>query len=47
MLLELCDFYGVDEADVELLLDYGYSVDEIEEMLCDHALLYEALGMMK
>ena len=47
MLLTYCNFYGVDSSDVELLLEYGYSCDEIEEMLSDHDLLYQALRDIK
>ena len=47
MLLTYCTFYGVDSSDVELLLEYGYSCDEIEEMLSDHDLLYQALRDIK
>jgi len=43
MLLTYCTFYGVDSSDVELLLEYGYTCDEIEDMLADHNLLHEAL----
>ena len=43
LLLEMCNCYGVTEEDVLLLLDYGYSADEIEEMLCDGNLLLETL----
>ena len=43
LLLEMCSCYGVTEEDVLLLLDYGYSTDEIEEMLCDSNLLLETL----
>ena len=47
MLLTYCNCYGVDSSDVELLLEYGYSCDEIEEMLSDHDLLYQALRDIK
>lgn len=47
ILLEYCGCYGVDSSDVELLLDYGYTCDEIEEMLVDHSLLREALKDVK
>jgi glucosamine 6-phosphate synthetase-like amidotransferase/phosphosugar isomerase protein len=47
ILLEYCGCYGVDSTDVELLLDYGYTCDEIEEMLVDHSLLREALRDVK
>ena len=47
ILLAYCGCYGVDSADVELLLDYGYTCDEIEEMLMDTNLLREALRDVK
>ncbi len=47
MLLAYCSCYGVDSSDVELLLEYGYTCDEIEEMLMDTSLLHEALREVK
>ena len=47
ILLAYCGCYGVDSSDVELLLEYGYTCDEIEEMLADHDLLHEALRDVK
>ncbi|MBR4021254.1 MAG: class II glutamine amidotransferase [Ruminococcus sp.] len=47
LLLAYCGCYGVDSSDVELLLEYGYSCDEIEEMLMDTNLLHEALRDIK
>lgn len=47
ILLAYCGCYGVDSSDVELLLDYGYTCDEIEEMLVDQSLLREALRDVK
>ncbi|WP_295082239.1 DUF960 family protein [Ruminococcus sp.] len=47
ILLAYCGCYGVDSADVELLLEYGYTCDEIEEMPSDHSLLREALRDVK
>ncbi|HRU97951.1 MAG TPA: class II glutamine amidotransferase [Ruminococcus sp.] len=47
LLLAYCGCYGVDSSDVELLLEFGYSCDEIEEMLSDHDLLHEALRDVK
>ncbi len=35
--------FGVSEEDVYLLLDYGFSADEIEEMLMNTNLLKDAL----
>ena len=36
--------FGVSEEDVYLLLDYGFSADEIEEMLMNPCLLEDALA---
>ena len=47
LLLAYCGCYGVDSSDVELLLEYGYTCDEIEEMLMDTNLLHEALRDVK
>ena len=47
ILLAYCGCYGVDSSDVELLLEFGYSCDEIEEMLMDTNLLHEALRDVK
>lgn len=44
MLLEICSCYGIDEDDVILLLDYGYTADEIEDMLCDHSLIRDTVS---
>ena len=43
-LLECCQMFGVPEEDVYLLLDYGFSADEIEEMLMNPNLLEDALA---
>lgn len=47
MLLEMCGCFGVSEEDVLLLLDYGYTTDDVEEMLMDSDLLEEALSGIK
>ena len=47
ILLAYCGCYGVDSQDVELLLEYGYTCDEIEEMLMEPSLLHEALNDIK
>ena len=47
LLLAYCGCYGVDSSDVELLLEYGYTCDEIEDMLANHALLHETLQAIK
>ena len=43
-LLECCQMFGVLEEDVYLLLDYGFSADEIEEMLMNPNILEDALA---
>ena len=43
-LLEYCQMFGVPEEDVYLLLNYGFSADEIEEMLMNTNLLEDALA---
>ena len=47
MLLAYCGCYGIDSSDVELLLEYGYTCDKIEDMLADHTLLQEILQAIK
>lgn len=47
ILLAYCSMYGVDSSDVELLLEWGYTCDEVEEMLMDTNLLHEALRDIK
>ena len=43
-LLECCQMFGMPEEDVYLLLDYGFSADEIEEMLMNPNILEDALA---
>ncbi len=47
LLLEMCNCYGVDEDDVMILLDYGYSADEIEDMICDYSLITDTIRAVK
>lgn len=47
LLLEMCGCYGVTEDDVLLLLDYGYSAEEIEDMLCDYSLIQKTVSEIK
>ena len=46
-LLMICNCYGVDCEDVELLLEYGYTSDEIEDMLFDTEYFESALKEAK
>ena len=41
--MEMCSCYGISEEDVLLLLDYGYSADEIEEMLSNTTFLHDTI----
>ncbi len=46
-LLSICGCYGVDRKDVELLLEYGYTADEIEDMLYNSDFFEEAVSEIK
>lgn len=46
-LLMICGCYGVAREDVELLLELGYSTDEIEEMLLDSDLFEQTMNEVK
>ena len=43
-LLEICNSFGVDEDTVLMLLEFGYTADEIEEMFMDDDLLQRCLS---
>ena len=43
-LFSVAKAFGVSAGEVQALLDYGCSEEEIEEMLYDPALLYEMTG---
>ena len=47
LLIEMCNCYGIDEDDVIMLLDYGYSADEIEDMLCDYSFITDTIRAVK
>lgn len=47
LLLEMCNCYGVDEDDIMLLLDYGYTAEEIENMLCDYNLITDTIKAIR
>ena len=46
-LLLICGCYGVAREDVELLLELGYTADEIEELLLDHDLFEQTVNEVK
>ena len=43
LLLEMCGYFGVDEEDITALLEYGYTSEEIEDMLMDLDLLHQTV----
>lgn len=47
LLLEMCGCYGITEDDVILLLDYGYTADEIEDMLLDSTLILKTIDAIR
>ncbi|MBD5143895.1 MAG: glucosamine 6-phosphate synthetase, partial [Ruminococcus sp.] len=47
LLFDICNYYGIDKYDIMLLLDYGYTADEIEDMLMDYDLLTDAVKSIK
>ena len=46
-LLMVCNCFGVTQEDVETLLEYGYTSEEIEEMLLDDDFLHDTLNEIK
>ena len=47
MLFDVCSCFGVTEDEVMLLLDFGYTADDIEDMLMDYDLLEQTLYDIK
>lgn len=47
LLLEMCGCYGITVDDVILLLDYGYTADEIEDMLLDSTLILKTIDAIR
>ena len=47
LLFDICNYYGIDKYDIMLLLDYGYTADEIEDMLMNHNLLHSTIQNIK
>lgn len=47
LLLDYCGMFGVSESDVELLLEYGYTADEIEDLLMNPTAFEEAVNEVK
>jgi len=47
MLLAYCGCYGVDSEDVEFLLEYGYTCDEVEDLMMDTSAFKEEVRAIK
>lgn len=47
LLLSVCGSFGVSEEDVELMLEFGYELYEIEEMLMNGDLIRETVAELK
>lgn len=47
LLLDYCGMFGVSESDVEMLLEYGYTADEIEDLLMEKTAFEEAVNEVK
>lgn len=47
LIFDYCGMFGVSESDVEMLLDFGYTYDEIEELLMNPTELEEAVNEAK
>ena len=47
LLFDICNTFGVDTDDIELLLDYGYTCDEIEDIIMDFDLLHSIIQSIK
>ncbi|MCM1508484.1 MAG: glucosamine 6-phosphate synthetase [Ruminococcus flavefaciens] len=47
LLFDYCGMFGVSESDVELLLEYGYTADEIEDLFFDINLFEETVNAIK
>ncbi|SEH50748.1 Glutamine amidotransferase domain-containing protein [Ruminococcus flavefaciens] len=46
-LIEMAHLFGADENDVIMLLDYGYSADEVSELMMDTGLFQETVREVK
>lgn len=47
LLFDYCGMFGMSESDIELLLDFGYTCDEIEDLLMNPTALEEAVNEVK
>lgn len=46
-LIDMAHCFGIDENDVILLMDYGYTIDEVEELMMDADALKQAVSEIK
>ncbi|MDE5991555.1 MAG: class II glutamine amidotransferase [Oscillospiraceae bacterium] len=47
LLLDMCNCFGIDEDDVAMLLDYGYTAIEIEDLIVDTDLFIQTVNEVK
>ena len=47
LLFDYCGMFGISENDIDLLLDFGYTCDEIEDLLMNPTALEEAVNEVK
>lgn len=47
LLMDYCNSFNIDEEEIELLLDYGYTADEIEDMLLDYDTLRATINAIR
>lgn len=47
LLFDYCEMFGVSKNDIDLLLDFGYTCDEIEDLLMKPTALEEAVNEVK
>ena len=45
--MEMAHCFGVDEDDVILLLDYGYTADEVADLMMDNEMFQEVVRDVK
>ena len=47
LLVEMAHCFGADENDVIMLLDYGYTADEVSDLMMDTSLFQETVSEVK
>ena len=47
LLIDMCSCFGIDEDDIALLLDYGYTAMEVEDLIADTDLFIKTVNEVK